>query len=239
LSTVNCTITIIFAIVFAIIKRKAFGLTFLDALKGAAFVVFGCVFGAKALYCIGQIMMRGSESSFWTSTNWNTMVRAGGVLYGSVLGAIGMLFLFAKLFDYKFIDIIGIVAISLFGANFFSRLGCLFAGCCYGIRLSNGSLFPYQLTEGVLCALVFIGFVIWRPERKHKNIILPLSVVLYGVIRFVLEFFRGDANRGLWFSLSTSQWISIFMIIAAVGLFWRLRVCKNRWRDGRKEAENQ
>jgi phosphatidylglycerol:prolipoprotein diacylglycerol transferase len=34
---------------------------------------------------------------------------------------------------------------------------------------------------------------------------------MYGVVRFTMEFFRGDDIRGIYFALSTSQWISIIL----------------------------
>ncbi|MDR2144668.1 MAG: prolipoprotein diacylglyceryl transferase [Treponema sp.] len=46
--------------------------------------------------------------------------------------------------------------------------------------------------------------------------LLFLYLILYPVGRFVLEFFRGDEYRGFWGPLSTSQWISLFVISAAV-----------------------
>jgi len=209
-------IAIIFSLVFALIKRKAFGLTLFGTFILAAFAVFGAIVGAKALYIVGQIIMRGGYPNFWTWRNWIVMSRAGGILYGSVFGVVGMILLFAKLFKHKATDLLGLAAITLMGANFFSRLGCYYSGCCYGIRLADGNLFPYQLTEGILSALFFLGFVLWRPERKHKDAIFPIAAILYSVTRFALEFFRGDGGRGILLSLSSSQWIALFMVAAAV-----------------------
>jgi len=216
-------IAIIFALAFALIKRKAFGLTLLGTVILAAFSVFGAIVGAKALYIIGQIIMRGGYPNFWTWRNWQVMARAGGVLYGSVLGVIGMVLFFAKLFKHKASDLLGLAAITLLGANFFSRLGCYYSGCCYGIQMTDGSLFPYQLTEGILCALFFLCFVLWRPERRRKDIIFPIAAILYSVTRFVLEFFRGDGGRGILLSLSSSQWIAIFMVAVAVVWLYKTR----------------
>ncbi|MDR1927145.1 MAG: prolipoprotein diacylglyceryl transferase [Oscillospiraceae bacterium] len=216
-------IAIVFSLIFVILKRKSFGITLPDTLKMAAFAVFGAIAGAKVLYCIGQIVLHASEPAFWSLRNWNTLIRAGGVLYGSLLGIIGMIFLFAKLFNYKAIDLLGLASIALFGANFFSRLGCLLAGCCYGIQFSNGKQFPYQLSEGILCALVFFCFVLWKPEQNRRSQIFPISMMLYGIIRFALEFFRGDESRGIWL-LSTSQWISVIFI--SVSILWLLKARK-------------
>jgi phosphatidylglycerol:prolipoprotein diacylglycerol transferase len=227
-------IAIIFALSFAIIKRKAFGMKLFDTFSVAAFSVFGAIAGAKALYAIGQIIMHGSENAFWTLSNWNGIIRAGGPLYGSVLGIIGMIFLFAKIFDHKAMDILALASIALFGANFFSRMGCLLEGCCYGMQLSSGKQFPYQLTEGILCAFIFLFFVLWEPEKKHKDMIFPLAVILYSVTRFALEFFRGDEDREIWLSLSSSQWIAI-LLLAATGIYLLLKHRKKM----KKEASYQ
>ena len=53
---------------------------------------------------------------------------------------------------------------------------------------------------------------------------MPVYLLSYAVIRFVLEYFRYDAERGVYFGLSTSQWISIVLFLGAVGflLFQKL-----------------
>ena len=38
--------------------------------------------------------------------------------------------------------------------------------------------------------------------------------IAYAIIRFVLEYLRADAARGSFLFLSTSQWISILIVIA-------------------------
>ena len=37
---------------------------------------------------------------------------------------------------------------------------------------------------------------------------------MYAICRFVLEFFRGDAIRGIWWGISTSQIISVLILLA-------------------------
>jgi len=45
---------------------------------------------------------------------------------------------------------------------------------------------------------------------------LYVYLVIYSVGRFFLEFLRGDVNRGMWLFLSTSQLISILIILAVL-----------------------
>jgi len=121
-------LAIVFALVFAIIKRKAFNLKLPDVFIATAFTVAGAIVGAKGLYAIGQVVMHGGDAYFWTWENWSQILRAGGPLFGSVLGAIGMLWLFSKVFKHKLIDMLGLAAIIFFGANFLTRLGCFSLG---------------------------------------------------------------------------------------------------------------
>ena len=82
-------------------------------------------------------------------------------------------------------------------------------------------LFPTQIIEAV-CNLV-IFFILLATYKKwigtYKT--LGLYFILYSIVRFTLEFFRGDLIRGIYFGLSTSQWISIVLFVIGVGIFIR------------------
>lgn len=119
----------------------------------------------------------------------------------------------------------------------FGRLGCFLAGCCYG-RLCDvnawyavvfpahqGSLappgvplYPTQLMESAGEFLLFL-FLVWKTRRKSfDGQIILLYVILYSLMRFAIEFYRGDPERGYvipqW--LSTSQFLGILLIVAAL-----------------------
>ena len=51
-------------------------------------------------------------------------------------------------------------------------------------------------------------------RNKKQKYYQPFGVylTLYGIMRFVLEFFRGDEVRGFLGAFSTSQWISLVTI---------------------------
>jgi len=100
----------------------------------------------------------------------------------------------------------------------FGRIGCYSAGCCYGIRLADGTRFPVQLLEAGFCFAALIAFLVTKPERRWPGTpLFPIYLITYSAGRFALEFLRGDANRGVWL-LSTSQWIALVLI--AVALVW-------------------
>ena len=56
-------------------------------------------------------------------------------------------------------------------------------------------------------------------------------MIIYPVIRFVLEYFRGDEIRGELFSLSTSQWISIILFVFSI-----VKLLAIRYMDKHKET---
>lgn len=81
-------------------------------------------------------------------------------------------------------------------------------------------LHPVQIYESLVCFALFI-FLEWLSRRKKFNgeIILAYSI-LYAMARFILEYFRGDADRGfiLGSLLSTSQFIAILVVLVCIPL---------------------
>ena len=61
-------------------------------------------------------------------------------------------------------------------------------------------------------ALIVACIALWLlKRRRYEGQVALTAVLVYAVLRFVVELFRGDAVRGVWFQgqLSTSQLISI------------------------------
>jgi len=155
--------------------------------------------------------------------------QGGIVFYG---GLVGFLVTFAIccrrhpfLQDKKAWDCLA-VAIPIFAG--ITRIGCLLAGCCYG-KTSNilitvtykgikneaemKDLLPVQLMECIYDWLlaIFIGFLLYY--RKCKGRLILIYAILYAMWRFIIEFLRGDIERGIICSISISQYISIGIII--------------------------
>ena len=75
-------------------------------------------------------------------------------------------------------------------------------------------------TKSVIAIVVPFVLTIIAGKKKGDGQVAGLYLVCYSVGRFVLEFFRGDLERGNVGSLSTSQFIAIFTAIAGVVLFF-------------------
>jgi len=209
---------IVFVVVLALIKRKAFDLRKRDILRLATYATIGAILGAKLFSVIGQIFKHGTEPDFWTAENWLYITSAGGVFYGGLIGGLGLATLRAKIARIELESVFNIAAYAGLAFQSFGRLGCYCAGCCYGIELADGTHFPVQLFEAGFCFTALLVFLIVKPERRWPDIpLLPVYMITYSAGRFILEFLRGDASRGVWI-LSTSQWIALVLI--TVALVW-------------------
>lgn len=174
----------------------------------------------------------------------------GMVFYGGFLGGLCAVFVFTRftrLFERKnALDLYAVVT-PLF--HTFGRIGCFFGGCCYGVEWSRGILipenrlnpsvagvprFPVQLVEAGCNLLIFLFLLtLFRKRRADGNLLLAY-LLIYPVVRFTLEFFRGDEIRGVWFGLSTSQWISLILFCTAIAILLLQRTKKP---DGERTAD--
>ena len=128
---------------------------------------------------------------------------------------------------------------------FLTRMGCFFAGCCYGKETSspwgiifkdpdslarlNVPLHPTQLYDAANGLALFL-FLSWLSKRKtFEGQIFWLFILLYSIIRFLIEMLRGDP-RGFLFGafLSTSQGIGIFLAILSFFMLFFLKKVSKR-----------
>jgi phosphatidylglycerol:prolipoprotein diacylglycerol transferase len=168
----------------------------------------------------------------------------GLVFYGGLALAVMVAFWYMKwhrLPTWKLADLISpLIALGLS----FGRIGCFFAGCCYGKETSlpwavvfrnrdslarlNVPLHPTQLYDAVNGLAIFL-FLSWMEKRKtFDGQIFWLFLFLYATTRFFIEIFRGDP-RGFLFGdlLSTSQAIGILLAIFSLFmLFYMKKRCR-------------
>lgn len=82
-------------------------------------------------------------------------------------------------------------------------------------------LHPVQLYESILCAVLFVVLLQLKRRKRFEGEVILAYTLLYAIARFVLESFRGDADRGFVFGglLSTSQFIAVLLGPLAVALW--------------------
>lgn len=186
------------------------------------FGIIGVIVGAKLFGIIKNFLLTLYNQKPLTV---EIFANAGLVFYGGLFGfllctSIAILRMYRR-FDIELMNLI-VVTIPLFHS--FGRIGCFFAGCCFGIEYTDflsvtyiynlqeiRTCFPIQLVESISEFAIFITLFIMNKKNKKKNL-LKKYLVTYAVLRFALEFMRGDTIRGLFGHLSFSQYISVAII---------------------------
>jgi len=201
-------------------------------------VIIAALVGAKALLFV-------VDFKHFTN-NWQdftTLLRSGGVFYGGLIAAIVVCIWQLRKHRLPLWPSADLFAPGIALGYMVGRLGCLMAGCCYGKPTSvawavtftgpaanlnvgtplNVPLHPTQLYESAAGLVIFIALLVLEKRRGHfAGRTFWSFAFLYAVLRFVIEFYRGD-DRGLVFNyLSTSQFISVVLAPLSLFMLWYL-----------------
>jgi len=188
--------------------------------------IISAIIGARILYVIVNFSYY-REDPMSVFKVWE----GGLVFYGGLIGALIGTYLFVKLNKLDYFAYADIFAPLIALGHSIGRMGCFLNGCCYGgVDEKHGIIMPaigdnlphlpVQLYESGLNFILFAVLFIWYLRfSKKRGEIMFLYLAGYSVVRFIMELFRGDAERGFFMSLSTSTIISIALFAAgAAGL---------------------
>lgn len=171
----------------------------------------------------------------------------GWVVYGGILGGILGAWLYCHFKKISFFHYANLLFPSVALAQGFGRIGCFFAGCCYG-KQTHGALgitfhhshyapndvrlIPTQLLSSAGDFILFYILYKVYMDESTRDETMGWYLLLYSAGRFVIEFLRGDTIRGFVGVLSTSQFIGLFLI--AAGIIVLVQVKRNE--KAKKEA---
>ena len=196
-----------------------------DVLCAAVFAgIFG-ILGAKLLSIITSI-----DYILEYKIPFLDVMKNGFVFYGGLIGGFLGLWLYCKIYKLPLKNFADIFAVSVPLGHAFGRIGCFLSGCCFGIPHDGFLSVVYtesvnpntpigvpilaiQLIEAIILLLLYFVLLLLYYKEKTIGICAIVYVAGYAIIRFILEFFRGDEERGAILGISTSQIISICLII--------------------------
>lgn len=193
----------------------------------AILVIICGIIGGKVMYIITDIKFILKQPSILKN------VGNGFVIYGAILGGVLAVYLYSRKKGWDILSAFDLIIPSLPLAQGFGRIGCFLAGCCYGsvttlpigvefknspFAPANLHLHPTQIYSSIFDFMLAF-FLLWydRRERK-KGRVFSLYLIIYSIGRFLIEFLRDDP-RGSVSIFSTSQFISIFVVLIGVLLF--------------------
>lgn len=205
-------------------RAKKYNLSENDATNIAIFVLIFGFLGGKLLYIL-------VEFKTFLQAPMSVIGSEGFVVYGGIITGILTIYLYCKIKKLDFLRYFDILAPAVAVNQAFGRIGCFLAGCCYGretecaigvvfpegaLAPTGVKLLPTQLfSAGADFALAII-LMVYARKTKYKGNVSALYLLLYSIGRPIIEYFRND-NRGAVGTLSTSQFISIFTFLFAVG----------------------
>ncbi len=173
-----------------------------------------------------------SARIFYVALNWDyfrqdlfevvKLQHGGLVWFGGLIGAVISALIFLRMKKLPVMPTIDFFAPYVALAQAIGRIGCFFNGCCYGKESPFGIflpeygkiLFPAQLLDSVVLLTVFL-ILKTLSNRFKTGVVFSFYLILAGLERFAIEFFRGD-DRPFYYSLSIFQWIGLFVSMAGV-----------------------
>ena len=229
------------AVAVAMSLAKKYGLPPSDVGFASIYCAMGIVIGAKLMYFITMLPKFIKNFDVFLENPWVVLIYvfSGFVFYGGLIGgAIGVV-IYCKQFSVPLKPFMNVAAPAIPLMHGIGRIGCVCAGCCYGMKydgpfaitypcneftvgMCGVPRFPTQLVETTvnLILALCLYILVKRGVRKDGQPI-GIYLIVYSIMRFLLEFARDDEIRGGLLGLSTSQWISL--ILLPLGIYLAIR----------------
>ena len=223
----------LFGLQLARVRARARGLDANRILDLGIYIIISALIGAKLLLLVTDFRTFSANPR-----ELLTLARSGGVFYGGLIVAVGVALWYIDRVGLPLWTTCDAFAPGIALGHVVGRMGCFFAGCCYGRPTTvpwaitftdpfaaanvgtplNIPLHPTQLYEAGAEALILgVLLLTERQDRPFPGRTFWFYMLLYAVSRFIIEFFRGD-ERGNVGIFSTSQFISLLLVPLAIGM---------------------
>jgi phosphatidylglycerol:prolipoprotein diacylglycerol transferase len=224
---------------FALVRARTRGLDPNRVMDLGIWIIVSALVGAKLLLLVVEFDKFGTNPAELLN-----LVRSGGVFYGGLIAAVVVALWYLKRHRMPMWTVTDVFAPGIALGHVIGRLGCFFAGCCFGrptnvpwaVTFHNEfaarnvgtplgiPIHPTQVYEaGAELLILILLLATERRGRPFPGRTFWGYMLLYGISRFVIEFYRNDP-RGMVGSFSTSQFVSLLLVpLSLVMLFWLAR----------------
>jgi len=216
------------------------------------YIIISALVGAKLLLLVIDFRTYADNPrELWT------LIRSAGVFYGGLISAFVVAIWYIRRVGLPLWTTCDVFAPGIALGHVVGRLGCFFAGCCYGRPTAvpwaitftdsfanqnvgtplNQPLHPTQLYEAGAEALILVLLLATENKgRRFAGRTFWLYMLLYAISRYIIEIYRGDP-RGVIFGFSTSQFISLILApLSVVMLIYLARAVAPAPKQARKAA---
>ncbi len=229
---VMIAIGIILCVVMGTYRAKKLGMKSEPVLDIAILCVVTGFLGAKLLFVLISLKQ-------FIEDPLSVLGSSGFVVYGGIIVGVLAAMIYCRVKKLQFFQYFDLLAPSVSIAQAFGRIGCFFAGCCYGKETdlpigivfpensfapAGVKLIPTQLISSAGNFAIMAVLILYSRKAKHTGDVGALYLMLYGIGRFLVEFLRTNEQGGIG-SLTTAQLISLAFVAVAILLFVRNRRC--------------
>jgi phosphatidylglycerol:prolipoprotein diacylglycerol transferase len=212
---------------FALMRARTRGLDPNRVMDLGIWIIISALAGAKLLLLLVDFKTFGSSPAGLV-----TLLRSAGVFYGGLVAAVVVALWYLRRHRMPMWTVTDVFAPAIALGHVVGRMGCFFAGCCFGTPTDvpwaitfhspyaaqnvgtplNVPLHPTQLYEaGAELLILALLLVTERMGRPFPGRTFWGYMCLYGISRFIIEFYRGDPRGTIWV-FSTSQFLSLVIV---------------------------
>ena len=169
--------------------------------------------------------------------------QGGHMFYGGLILAILVFFVWCRVRKENVFEMADLLTCVIPLGHAFGRLGCFFYGCCYGrdstawcaVTFPKGSpswfehhgelvsVLPTQLFEAAALLALFAILLLVRRARVTGRV-TGVYLAGYAIIRFFMEYLRGDPRAVVFGVLSIGQTISVAMLLLSFVFLFKNRL---------------
>ena len=221
LCAILAVLTLVLSVIFKLRKERNFS-NEVYYIVPKLFIALGLGIGGAALF---DAVVQYAEHGVFRYTGISYY---GGFIIG-LPALVLMLKLFRKNTTKSVMEWLDFITVPFIAFHCVARFGCFLGGCCYGVETDGpfGLLFPDNPASGIYhygkkvlptnlfeaCGLFALGLVIFFFVKKHRFTVYIFS---YAVMRFIIEFWRGDDRGAYVGALSPSQFVSVMIVVIGV-----------------------
>lgn len=224
-------------------RAKRYGIDPQKILDLSVIIILAAVVGSRLLYVVFHLEQYNNPLDVFA------LWQGGATFYGGFLLAMAASYWWVQRNGFSFLTVADVLAPSIALGLVFTRVGCLLSGCCYGkptdhafglvfppdspagsaaiayaqaLGRDHVALHPTQVYSSLKGLAIFAILMLLQPKLTKRGATFGLLLVLYGIGRFVIDFFRFyEDNARIVAGLSFNQVISV--VLVAIGLVLLLR----------------
>lgn len=236
---VMLAVSFLLGIYLASHRAKKRGVDVQIVLDLSVYIILSAVVGSRLAYIVFHL------SDYNSILDMFAIWQGGATLYGGLLLAIFASYLFSVRRNISFWLLADIIAPSIALGMVFTRIGCFLSGCCFGAPTSLpwGIVFPPTSPAGIYArsfapgsvplhptqlyasaaSLVIVCLLLAADQRllRKRGSVFGAFLVLYGIDRFIIDFFRYYESNMVAFGLSLNQLLSIVLVLGGLLLLLR------------------